>query len=438
MSVQRLKLPSGRVRWRARVYDKRTGDQTTRSFDTKAQALLWERQQRVALDGELGIIYTPEVREAIKDEALAESSAKNDAILSTLRDEMLAKGPEGAPDQEALKVVQLRTHAGTRRQLIVRDFLTDWKDDAETEGTKRLRENLVRQTVPLADLMLNEVTGSAIAEWQRQLRKSSFISGEPLSTGSVRMMTRMLNSAFEVAVKRDLIEVNPCSQIEKGRKGTGVSKPMPTDVMSVNQVHDLIARLRSSSAALGVMAEVASKTGLRIGELAGLRIGSLNTVTQELSITEQAAGGRTAAWKPLKSSTSKRRLKVIDSAFKALTGYIAQYRGGEPLTAPLFVTEGGSQYNASHAGKKLRDLNVGHTWHDFRHFYASQLIAAGADLPSVSKALGHASTSVTLDVYVHLLPGAEDRVHSAIASAFGEEVSDGESKNSPEGESDSG
>ncbi|CAA9439943.1 MAG: Phage integrase family protein [uncultured Pseudonocardia sp.] len=47
--------------------------------------------------------------------------------------------------------------------------------------------------------------------------------------------------------------------------------------------------------------------------------------------------------------------------------------------------------------------------HDLRHFYASGLIAAGCDVVTVQRALGHASATVTLSTYAHLWPSAEDR-----------------------------
>ncbi len=59
-------------------------------------------------------------------------------------------------------------------------------------------------------------------------------------------------------------------------------------------------------------------------------------------------------------------------------------------------------------------------WHDLRHTCASLLIASGASVLLVSKRLGHAKASMTLDVYGHLFPsdeaalaGALDRIYEA-------------------------
>ena len=51
--------------------------------------------------------------------------------------------------------------------------------------------------------------------------------------------------------------------------------------------------------------------------------------------------------------------------------------------------------------------------HDMRHFYASGLIAAGCDVVTEQRALGHASATTTLNTYSHLWPTAEDRTRNA-------------------------
>ncbi|MGB5795105.1 MAG: tyrosine-type recombinase/integrase [Mycolicibacter algericus] len=60
-------------------------------------------------------------------------------------------------------------------------------------------------------------------------------------------------------------------------------------------------------------------------------------------------------------------------------------------------------------------VNIDYRLHDLRHFYASGLIAAGCDVVTVQRALGHSSASVTLDTYGHLWPDANDRTRKAAA-----------------------
>ena len=53
-------------------------------------------------------------------------------------------------------------------------------------------------------------------------------------------------------------------------------------------------------------------------------------------------------------------------------------------------------------------------YHDLRHSWASNLLEAGVDIATVSKALGHANVYITLKTYAHAIPkprhGASDRM----------------------------
>ena len=54
------------------------------------------------------------------------------------------------------------------------------------------------------------------------------------------------------------------------------------------------------------------------------------------------------------------------------------------------------------------------SFHAFRHSHASMLIRAGVDVLTISRRLGHAQASITLDVYGHLIEGADAAAAKAI------------------------
>ena len=85
--------------------------------------------------------------------------------------------------------------------------------------------------------------------------------------------------------------------------------------------------------------------------------------------------------------------------------------------------------NRNSAGHQWRQFRKaagldGNTLHDLRQFYAGGLIASGCDVVTVQRALGHSSARITLAVYSHLWPTAEDRTCAAagdlMAAALGE------------------
>jgi len=67
------------------------------------------------------------------------------------------------------------------------------------------------------------------------------------------------------------------------------------------------------------------------------------------------------------------------------------------------------RWRATRSSAKLPHVRL----HDLRHFYASGLIAAGCDVVTVQRALGHSSATTTLNTYSHLWPTAEDRTRTA-------------------------
>jgi integrase len=84
-------------------------------------------------------------------------------------------------------------------------------------------------------------------------------------------------------------------------------------------------------------------------------------------------------------------------------------------------------------GGLLRPRNISKAWwrareamklpvvsfHAFRHSHASMLIRAGVDVLTISRRLGHAQASITLDVYGHLFEGADTAAAKAIAGILG-------------------
>jgi integrase len=56
--------------------------------------------------------------------------------------------------------------------------------------------------------------------------------------------------------------------------------------------------------------------------------------------------------------------------------------------------------------------------HALRHTHASQLIAAGMDVLTISRRLGHGSPTVTLKVYGHLFTNTDDRAVQVMDASF--------------------
>src|SRR5262245_16130758 len=68
--------------------------------------------------------------------------------------------------------------------------------------------------------------------------------------------------------------------------------------------------------------------------------------------------------------------------------------------------------------------------HSLRHTHASMPIAAGMDILTISRRLGHSSPTITLSVYGHLISGSDDRAAQIMDAAFGSKMVADSAKNS--------
>ncbi|MEE3064591.1 MAG: tyrosine-type recombinase/integrase [Actinomycetota bacterium] len=57
-------------------------------------------------------------------------------------------------------------------------------------------------------------------------------------------------------------------------------------------------------------------------------------------------------------------------------------------------------------------------FHDFRHYFASQLIAEGADIQTVQARMRHDLASTTLNTYAHLWPDADESTRTAAGNVI--------------------
>ncbi|HJY66544.1 MAG TPA: tyrosine-type recombinase/integrase, partial [Streptosporangiaceae bacterium] len=70
------------------------------------------------------------------------------------------------------------------------------------------------------------------------------------------------------------------------------------------------------------------------------------------------------------------------------------------------------------ARKKVQDLPASFRYHDLRHYFASLLIASGADVKTVQARLRHASAKTTLDTYGHIWPDRDESTRTAVEAVI--------------------
>jgi integrase len=178
------------------------------------------------------------------------------------------------------------------------------------------------------------------------------------------------------------------------------------------------------------MATVAVTTGLRQGELLGLRWQDVDWEHGELHVSQalQRLGG-TYQLGDVKSRTSRRALPLTPPAVEALTEerqsqqnarLAAGRRWREPITGLIFTTATGQPRNGSAVTHAFADalstagLAPMH-WHHLRHAFAGLMLSSGVDLGTVSSLLGHSSVSLTLSTYAGVAPSLKRQATDQLA-----------------------
>ena len=135
--------------------------------------------------------------------------------------------------------------------------------------------------------------------------------------------------------------------------------------------------------------------------------------SRRLSRRYKAGGGRY-----LSRLISRTAIPVSRSLANELAAHVS--RGSHLLAG----ADGGQLSPAAleHAVRRTRTkvdgLPAGFRYHDLRHYFASLLIASGADVKTVQARLRHASAKTTLDTYGHLWPGRDESTRAAVEAVF--------------------
>lgn len=253
--------------------------------------------------------------------------------------------------------------------------------------------------------------------------------GEGLSKQTVLHVHRVLHSALAEAVTDKLIPENPASFATppkvQGRKYRRKVRSFTKD--EVERQLNLAQSDKRHGAETYLMALILAIVGPRRGELCGLAFNdSINFEENKVSIFRNVllvdkevivrelpksdASVRTIAIPPaLVELLKQHRKRVLETALK---------RGKNYQRQPLYVFPGtdGAAMNpklitrrmerlAIRAGIDMSHVSPVHSW---RHTSGSLLWAASKDVKQVQERLGHSTPQITMELYVHNTPSADE------------------------------
>jgi integrase len=161
---------------------------------------------------------------------------------------------------------------------------------------------------------------------------------------------------------------------------------------------------------------LAAFTGARQAEVLGLQWGDIDWNRRTAEIRRQWRRG--AFYEP-KTKASRRTVELPDELISALKRWRLRCPKGEhDLVCPNAQGRPMQSSDLLRTGlhPALRRAGIRQVrFHDLRHAFASNLLADGVDVVTVSKALGHANVHITLVTYAHAIPKQRHGAGDALA-----------------------
>lgn len=310
----------------------------------------------------------------------------------------------------------------------LKEYLEHWLEAAAkprlTRSTfndyRRLMERYVYPT--LAKKPLGKLTAIDLQTLYGEMLKSKEQEGKGLKARTIIYTHRVLSSALKQAVKWRMLSQNVCQSVD-------LPKSVKPEMLALSQEQVETFLEAAKSDRHYVIYALMLGTGLRPSEALALMWKDLNPMTATLNIqrTLENVNG-SISFKVPKTPRSRRNIKLPDNLVKLLLDHQeTQLVKGELIfpsvdNTPLdernvnkyfkacLVSAGlGREEKRKNKKGKEKTVNVSpYRLYDLRHTHATLLLKAGVHPKIVSERLGHASITLTLDTYSHVLPGMQD------------------------------
>lgn len=269
---------------------------------------------------------------------------------------------------------------------IVREKLMRGKH-FEKSSCASMRQYLTSLILPfLGRFRVAELDRKTIDAWLLALPSERAISN---TTANIAL--KVLNSILSYAKSKDLIPTNPCKDIERLAEQKK-EKPVPND----NDINLLFSKPWESEM-VRECCFIAANTGMRIGEIIALQGYQIKDDYILVDANETRLGYRKAP-----KNGKARKIPISKELRNSIVPFI---RGADEY---LFTINGNSHvvpqtiYSKLYAQlKKIGLGDKGFTFHSFRHYFNTKLVAADINPEKIRAIVGHSSEAMT-EHYLHL------------------------------------
>ncbi len=310
----------------------------------------------------------------------------------------------------------------------VTDFIETWMTAVKGELADSAWANygavLRTYVLPrIGAVRLADLTPQRVQALYVELLEGGKRDGSPLSARSVLQVHRTLHRALGDAVRWRLLTRNPAHGVRPPRvEQKEMTAWSPEDARTF-----LVATASDRLAALWV---VALNSGMRRGELAGLRWADVDLDDRAIAVRQQrtTAHYRVVVAEP--KARSRRVIPVDAAVVEALRAHRLRQLEERLCAGPgwfdsgyVFVDEVGQPYHPERLRvlfeRACRAVGVPVIrLHDLRHTMATAALQAGIHPKVVQERLGHSSIAITLDTYSHVAPTLQREAADKLGQLF--------------------
>ncbi|MEV0945611.1 site-specific integrase [Rhodococcus sp. NPDC049939] len=272
--------------------------------------------------------------------------------------------------------------------------------------------NLAANSVTFSNVAMADLRPSHLETWVKAMQD------KPLQPGTIKTRFNNVRSVLRAAKRDKVLGSDPSETVALPRRRRAEA------AMVIPTSEQVGALVREADEDFDAFVALCAFAGLRLGEAAALQVGDIDFLRREVHVERQVqrANGHEVEIRAPKYG-SERVIPAPDGLLELVSLHIAHWRPGDDPTRWLFPGEGRHPWHQNSVGYRWRKTRTaagvdGLHLHHLRHFYASGLIAAGCDVVTVQRALGHSSATVTLNTYSHLWPDADDRTRKAADALF--------------------
>ena len=248
-----------------------------------------------------------------------------------------------------------------------------------------------------------------------------------LSNKTIAEYHRLISSILTAAVQWQVIPSNPCDRVKP-------PKVERQEAVSLDEVQaaELISCLQSEPIKYRTAVMLTLYTGLRRGEVCGLNWSDVDFKDNLISINKSVlySSDRGIYEDATKTKSSNRIINIPSDMINLLKQYQTEQMKQRLAmgdmwvdSGKIFTSENGSMINPDTLSTWFKGFIRRHNlpdihYHNLRHTAATLLIAGGIDIATVSKRLGHADKTTTLNIYTHAIKSADKAAADKLQDIF--------------------